>query len=707
VSETSSTQRAPHTRYDYAPPPRGASEAARAVSDGKARRAGRPIVTRVAALVIAALGFLPLVDWLPGNYQMPRDIQPAAWLYGTLVAAGIGVVLAILSRRIPWLWRDGAATALATQCERSPRLFAALVGGLALAAYALVAALVFDRRPLLIDEIAQLLQARIFAAGRLWLPAPAHPEFFSTLHVVDAGGRVYSQFPPGGPAVLAVGALLGGAWLVGPVCGALSAAVFALLVRGADERSGVRMGAALVFAFAPFTAFMAGSHMNHVPTLTCLLVATAATAAALSAHRPRPALAFVGGLGLGAAATIRPVDGLAFALPAGVWYLAAALRDRARWADALAAAAGIAVPSAAMMWVNLHTTGAPLRFGYEVLWGKGHELGFHAAPWGPPHTPARGLELVNLYFLRLQDYFLETPIPSLLPAVAALALARRLRPLDRYLLASGALLAALYFAYWHDGYFLGPRFLYPLLPLLALWTARALAELRERAGGTVGYRAAVYALAAAACIAAATSIPARARRYSGSFVTERWDAAGAARRAGVENALVLVRESWESQMVARLWALGVSHAQGEELYRNVDACQLDEAIAALERGTARGAAAYAALRPLLADSASVRVRRLAGGVTLRYAPGAPYAPRCVRRVAETEQGVVGLASLRLARDGNVYARDLHERDTLLFAEYPGRPAYLLRLSAPDPGGRPAFFPISRDSLLREWRAARL
>ena len=79
----------------------------------------------------------------------------------------------------------------------------------------------------------------------------------------------------------------------------------------------------------------------------------------------------------------------------------------------VASGIGVAIPVGLMLWFNARTTGAPLLFGYEALWGKGHELGFHAAPWGIAHTPARGIELVSLYFLRLQTYLFETPVPSL------------------------------------------------------------------------------------------------------------------------------------------------------------------------------------------------------------------------------------------------------------------------------------------------------
>src|SRR4029450_10911221 len=167
-----------------------------------------------------------------------------------------------------------------------------------------------------------------------------------------------------------------------------------------------------------------------------LALAVAAMARVMTSDRPLPRVAFVSGLAFGCAATIRPVDAFAFALPAGVWYVARSLGDRSRWRGLIASGIGGAVPVSLMMWVNAHTTGHALLFGYQVLWGRSHDLGFHRAPWGVAHTPMRGVELLNLYLLRLQTYLYESSIPSLVPFLGSLFLARRADRFDRYLLAN-------------------------------------------------------------------------------------------------------------------------------------------------------------------------------------------------------------------------------------------------------------------------------
>ena len=394
--------------------------------------------------------------------------------------------------------------------------------------------------------------------------------------------------------------IVGATWLVIPLAAVLSVLAFSAFVRIAEPNARVAAAAIALFAVAPFTLFMSGSHMNHVTALSCILIGAAALVHVTSRTSDgggRPGLAFLSGLGFGAAATIRPVDALAFAVPGAVWYVARAIRTPRRWDDALAALAGVAIPMSVMFYVNAHTTGAPLLFGYQVLWGRDHDLGFHETPWGVAHTPARGLALINLYFLRLQDYLYETPFPALLPAIGSLALVTRLRAADRYLLASCGLLTLLYFAYWAEGDFLGPRFMYALGPAAALWTARFPLLLRDRlrrstsrpATAAFAYRVGIFALATGAAVSLVVGIPLRALQYGHSFATERWATPSVAAQSGVTNALVFVREGWVEQVIARMWALGVSHQQVETLYRAVDICRLDSAVTALEARAPSGA----------------------------------------------------------------------------------------------------------------------
>ena len=658
---------------------------------------------------MAILGFLPIANWLPGgevdNAYAHRFIE---WGYGTAICLGVAVVAAVVwGRRAHDAAANPPATPALADRERQFDLAERLIPLAAFALYVVIARTVFAGRPLLIDEVVQLFQARIYTAGHLSLPVDAHREFFSILHVVDTGDKVYSQFPPGGPAMLALGEIVRAPWIVGPVCGAISVALFSRILKFTDPRSSpaFHFGAALLFAVAPFGAFMFGSHMNHATTLMWLLVATLGMANVSASDKPETGWALINGLGLGAAASIRPLDAFAFALPAAAWFLLLAWRDKARWADAIASGIGVAIPFGVMMWVNAQTTGSPLLFGYEVLWGKAHGLGFHTAPWGMTHTPSRGLELISLYVTRLQTYLFETPFPAMIPVIGGLALTKRLSSMDRYLLASSVLLGALYFAYWHDGFFLGPRFVFPWLPVLVLFAARFPGLVRARFGRGRIWAGTNAALAAGGVMAVVFSLPGRVMIYENGLSSMRVNYTAESAGAGVKDALVFVRESWGAQLTARMWERGISRSAAAALYHGVDACNLDKALRAVETRDVRGAAAEAELEPLLKDSSRVRSSPFSPDSTEKLLKGAMYDATCIARINDDRLGYTHLAPLLLERgSGNVYARDLQARDSLLTAAYPTRPVYLLRRKGASADSAFQWIPLKRDSLAAAWRS---
>jgi hypothetical protein len=655
-----------------------------------------------AAIAVAALGFLPIANWIPGGHAVSAfQLLLDGWVSGTATCLGIGVVVAILARgrfmsaqsmlRLPADARVGGIDPVS-------------VGIVAAAAvlYVVVARWVFSGRPLLIDEIIQVFQARLFASGRLWLPVPAYPEFTSSMLLIDTG-KVYAQFPAGGPAMLALGSLVRAEWLVGPAAGVISAWAFARLLVRIEPRPFVRRLALGLFALAPLVVFMSGTHMNHVTALMWLLLATTALFTAMTDDGTRLLPALGCGLALGMMAAIRPVDAIAFALPAGLWFLFRAARAPGGWYALAAAGAGVAVPMVALGAVNWATTGAPLLLGYSVMWGPSHGLGFHATPWGDLHTPARGLELLNLYFLRLQTYLFETPFPSLLPVIAWLAFGNDHDRADRYFLVSATLLCLLYAAFWHDGFFLGPRYLFPLAPALALFSARAVAlPVRH----TFVRRALGTALATGLVIALVILLPARVQQHRALLANLRWDPDAGLAQAGVKDAVVLVREGWGSELLARLWALGVSRPAAEHYYGSIDACTLELAISDLEGRGPDSAGVVAVLQRLTSDSSHLVPAAESADRSLRQLPGLAYPPRCQHRLAEDRAGFTVFAPLLLSRRGDVrFIRDLHARDSMLLGDHPG-PIYLLKPTGPEQSAPLRFFPVRPDSLWSAWRMIR-
>jgi hypothetical protein len=656
---------------------------------------------RIAMVVaLAALSLAPIGAWLDISFQRDLSYRVIDVSTAAIVAlvAGVLWIIARGERQQPL---ETFTSRLVVLWTNYPARAAAAVGCIAALAYAFVAWSVFDTRPLLIDELVQVIQARTFVSGRLWLPLDAHPEFRSIMHMVEQNGRWYSQFPPGGPAMLAIGELVRAPWIVNPICGGVSVAAFGSALRWGGIRAGVALTATLFFAFAPFVVFQSASHMNHVTSMTWLLIATAALVRAASSDRDRPLAGFACGLALGVAAAIRPLDAAAWAVPAAAWLGLRAVR-MGHWRAFLLSGVGVALPMACMFYVNAQMTGSATRFGYTVLWGSAHGLGFHESPWGEHHTVARGLALTAAYLNRLNESLFEWPALSLVPALATLSFSYRRTAIERYLMISAALVIAAYFAYWHSGFFLGPRFMYPLVPIAALLTAQLPGLVKSRWPGRGAHHAVVAGYVAATLVAIALVVPGRVASYAGGFQSMRSDYDALARRAGANGGIILVRESWGSQVIQRLWALGVSRSFTEVLYRNVDTCGLDDMATQLERSGLRGAAAESRLRPLLIDSARVVLSSLSPDGTERVLPGSSYPPSCMERIEEDRGGYTLFGPMLLTRDSATrWMRDLHARDTLVISTKDLDHTWIMRRNPSEL--TPTLERVNADSVRRAWR----
>lgn len=657
---------------------------------------GDTVAARVIAALLIVLGSLPLANWIPaglvdGGYAR----RWTDWMLGTAICIGAGIVVAILGPRLFPALR-ARTQPLGTTCAgwiaRRTMVADVALAAFVVVAYGVIARIVFDGRPLLIDEIVQVLQARMYAAGHLSVPTDATPEFFSILHVVDTGPRTYSQFPPGWSVMLVPGVWIGATWIIGPLCGGIAGWAFARLARRAlpDAAPWSVSVLAALFLASPFAAFQFASHMSHGPLLMWLLLAVLWTTASWDAdatgnHRRAASRGALAGFAAGCAFAVRPLDAVAFGVATAAWWVVEIVRRRAQWRTLGWATAGLAIPVGAVMAVNAATTGSPSEFGYTALWGAAHGLGFHAAPWGDAHTPARGLEILSGYVARLNTYLFELPFPSLVPVAVALVFTRRLSALERLLWSGVAVHGTLYFAYWHDGFFLGPRFIVPWIPSLVLAVGRFATDGEWRVWPVRMRHAAVGAAACGMMIAACISVPFRAAQYKGGLTSMRTDYSAEARRVGVGHALVFVRESWGAQLIARLWAIGVSRPAAARFYGSVDACALEHRITEIEATPAvRGSAAEDALRPLLADSLHVVASTVSPDTTERMRPGATYDRQCTARVEADREGYALLPPVLLDDiSGNVYARDLQARDTVMIDRYPDRQPYLLRRNGVD------------------------
>jgi hypothetical protein len=642
----------------------------------------------IAALVIG-LPFLPLAR---SHGAPPPDPGPpwapnvAAWGIGlalVLVAAGAAGRLAIRMRRRGGTWGVRLPTAA---------YLALLGGGLAtLSAYTMRS--VFAANPVLIDEMAQLFQARVFASGRLAAPVPEPAAAFVIAHTWITNAGWASLYPPAHPLMLALGMVFRAEWLVPPVLGGGSVALVYLVAKGLYGPKTGRI-AALLWAISSWVMFMSASYMNHVTATTLALACWALVWAPRPS--PRPLHLVAAGLCLAAVAATRPLDAAAAGLPVLAWILA-----RRRWPAFPWMALGTLPVFAGWGYCNWRLYGNPLTLGYSALYGSSIGLGFGIDPWGRPFTPLVALSNLAVAMRRLNLFLYEWPIPALLP-LGLWALAGRQRRTADAIVAVGLLaVPALYFFYWHSGYYPGPRFYYAAAPFLVIGTARA-----WRWGGALARRSSRpwwhgdVALVAAAVIVLvwgwAGVLPARFAVFRTGLATLKLHPERELAARGARQALVIVPERWGSRLIVSLWELGVHPGLAERAYRWLDSCELYQFIEAARAARLTPDEATRRLDTLVrASPAPTPQLRNAPDETLHLHRDRPLDPVCQRELQRDEAGFtlfgylvwrnpIGLDS------GIVFARDLYERNAELFARYPG---WTIWRYAPPAGGPPDAPPV--------------
>lgn len=645
---------------------------------------------RASVIVIGVLAFLPVADWIsePPGTRLPPPLW-ALFLFWLIGLVGIGFFGWILGKVISW--GTGPSTDRIKEGESLldgkwiPIILLLILPTALISATSLE---IFDAKPLHIDAMTQAFQGQVFSRGQLNVPTPDDPPFFSTLMVVDHGGRTFSHFAPGWAALLALGILLGIPWIMAPLCAGLSAYGLYLLLRENGEGQKGALFAGLLLASSPWVVFNGASWMNHIPALAFVVLGSAALVRGI--RRPDSwAFSGIGGALLGLATLIRPLEGVAFGLPATVWIMVRAWREPSARRSLAAFGIGGCLSMGMLLGYNWLQHGGAMTFGFDLQWGTGHGLGFHEAPWGPDHTLLRGIQLLNGYFLALQMLFSEAPVPALLPAFVALLLVRRLDALDRYLLTGSLLVLLGYVSFWGEGDYLGPRYLIPLAPIIAIWTARFGRVLAQRKDGP-GYRRWGNLTVVLMVISGwMMGVPARWEYYSQSLPFRRVDVS-AMTQAAAADALILVPSPWSSQVLARLRGTGLSRQRAQWLHDRIGLCRLDVALShGRQSETAGPQEVEQLLLPLTADSAGM-VRDLQTG-----APGDPFAgiegangsaaTLCEMRLflEQTKGGYLQLpfyAALgpTWTGDGAIVARDLSEENPRLLSAFPDRRVYFLQ-----------------------------
>jgi len=236
-----------------------------------------------------------------------------------------------------------------------------LVSAIFLVEALLIAFVLLQRFPPSGDDYSYLYQAKLFASGKMYAEDPLYDKagplhhFVDTNNLVDNQGRRFSKYPPGWPALLALGALLGVPWLIDPILGAIL--VF-LILRYAEQQTGESLMkvAGLLLTLCLFFCYYAASLRAHIATALFVFAAFVAYDAAQRRNGSSRLLLSSAGALLGYSSMIRYIDWV----PLGVWIGVDLLR-RKRFAELTFFGVGFAFLASGNLIYDVLFTGHPFQ----------------------------------------------------------------------------------------------------------------------------------------------------------------------------------------------------------------------------------------------------------------------------------------------------------------------------------------------------------
>ena len=307
------------------------------------------------------------------------------------------------------------------------------------------------------DEYSYAFLADMLRAGRLWVPAPADPELFTTFHILVRDGRVFSPYPPAWSAYLMPFRQLGVVCLANP----LLTGVLGIALAGACERLKLdarvqRAGLALVL-LTPFTMFLGGSlfPQTQAAALTAAIVWTQLADEEAPCRRYKLLIGVLFGLLLLTRYEVFAIVALIY----GIDRLA--LRRFGAIPDGMLVLAGVLPFAICLTVYNAGITGDPLRS--TLFWGQEVAPTDDTAVLGG-HLAAAAFH--NLFWAGSLAQFGGLPVAFL--AVVGLAAKLRRRTCRFYDFLFPAAVVFYSFMPFTGGHQYGPRYLFWAWPIAVL-----------------------------------------------------------------------------------------------------------------------------------------------------------------------------------------------------------------------------------------------
>jgi hypothetical protein len=370
-----------------------------------------------------------------------------------------------------------------------PVAYVCLVGSFVFVCW--VARVQYSGEPHIYDAVAYLFAAKMYALGHFWVSVPSGlGDFFPGPFMVQHDGHWFAQYPPGTALTLVPGVWLGIPWVIEPLCGTLALLGIGLVTLRLYSRHAQRRRMATLVVvlgtLSPFYSYLAASYLSHAIALFYLVWGLWFLLRCVQGAR-------FGGWNLlpmvfcfGMAAITRDLVGVLYVVlfvgGIGLLYWRR-IRTEKIWRSwyvpgMLAIALAL---SFVMGELSLNTllTGNPFLSPRTLFYpadrlGFGQGIGFYGQ-----HTLAAGLvnldELLTILAIDLYGWPFYLTFGFLLVPF----LTRRAKLVDWYLLACALIVTLSFVAYFYHGIYLGPRYLFELLPCLLILTARGILLLAQ------------------------------------------------------------------------------------------------------------------------------------------------------------------------------------------------------------------------------------
>ncbi len=451
--------------------------------------------------------------------QTPAPNRDRGLLFLGLYGGLLGIAFGVLSRGMWVFFAPGdlklvwaalilvLTLAVAIPNWRAPRVATGLIILAAFVFMVVIAIVSLQGFENSADEYAYVFQAKTYLAGRLWNEPPVLGQALASDYTWVKGDKWVGQYPPGWPALLALGSLGGlPLWAVTPLAGL--GMILCLRALAKDSPAILMLG-----ALSPFVLFIGASLHSHMAAAVLALLAVMCLEKAQRLVRYEWAVA--AGLAVGCVGLIRYDSAVLVALP-----FALSLLLQRRWGLCAAVAAGVAPWLVVLLWYHWRITGNPLT---PVYWLGGRHVDHLYFDWA---GFSEGARISFWRWVELVEWGGPAIVPVWLWAMATKIRTRSLGPVDWVF----PLFVLTFLFYPFDGanrY--GPRYYFEAYPfmLLALRGVDIPSMIKRLCGLNL-----VYGVIALPFLAV----------FYHQIVEQRLDLYDQVERLGLSNAVVLVED---------------------------------------------------------------------------------------------------------------------------------------------------------------------